>query len=113
MTLNMTLFSSYRSRPEVFVSSPRLLNLNPHDFMPRKARGCKTSNAFMIYRTIYTKTLSKKGLPSKMTEVSRWASESWYAESEDLKNEYREFAKKVSEIYHENARKLVVSILPT
>jgi hypothetical protein len=113
MTLNLSLSLSYRSRPEVLVSSPRMLNLNPHNFMPRKSRGCKTSNAFMIYRTIYTKTLSQKGLPSKMTEVSRWASESWSSESEELKNEYRDFAKKVSEIYQEKARTLVPRILPT
>ena len=116
MALNsqsLSIFSSIRSRPNVFVLSPRKLNLNPDDFMPRKSRGCKTSNAFMIYRTIYGKILSQKGLPSKMTEVSRWASESWSAESEELKNEYRDFAKKVSEIYHERARTLLPRILPT
>src|SRR5688572_21695108 len=93
-----------RSRPEIRISSLHKLNLIPDDFMPRKSRGCKTSNAFMIYRSIYSKTLSQKGLLSKMTEVSRWASESWSAESEELKNEYREFAKKVSKIYHETSQ---------
>src|SRR2546421_12947731 len=101
---SLSLFSSktlLRSRPEVLVSSPRTLDLNPNDFMPRKSRGCKTSNAFMIYRTIYGKILSKKGLPSKMTEVSRWASQAWKVESDEIKNEYKEFAKKVGKIYRE------------
>jgi hypothetical protein len=102
-----------RSKPEVLISSPRTLNLNPDDFMPKKSRGCKTSNAFLIYRTIYSRILTQKGYPSKMTEVSRWASESWNDESEELKNEYREFAKKVSQIYQKNAESLVPRILPT
>jgi hypothetical protein len=119
MALNsQSLFSSIRSRPNVFVLSPRKLNLNPDDFMPRKSSGCKTSNAFMIYRTIYGKILSQKGLPSKMTEVSRWASQAWKVESDELKNEYREFAKKVGKIYRERAKSLGVQrilhpILPT
>ncbi|GBB84396.1 hypothetical protein RclHR1_00110029 [Rhizophagus clarus] len=119
MTLNshsLPIFSSQNyklSRPEVFISSPRTLNLNPDDFMPKKSKGVKTSNAFLIYRTIYSKTLTQKGYPSKMTEVSRWASESWNRESEELKNEYKEFAKKVSQIYHKNAELLVPRILPT
>src|SRR3954447_2427333 len=102
-----------RSRPDIIILSPSTLKLIPDDFMPRKSKGCKTSNAFMIYRSIYNKTLSQKGFPSKMTEVSRWASESWSAESEELKGEYREFAKKVSKIYHENSQPLAPRVLPT
>ncbi|RIA87876.1 hypothetical protein C1645_827150 [Glomus cerebriforme] len=118
MTLNphsLPLFTSQpfmRPRPKVTISSPRKMNLNPDDFMPKKSRGCKTSNAFLIYRTIYSKTLSQKGLPSKMTEVSRWASESWNNEREELKAEYREFAKEVSEIYQKNAETVIPRVLP-
>src|SRR2546423_8624123 len=96
-------------RPEVSVLSPRELKLNPDDFMPRRSRCCKTSNAFLIYRTIYTKELSQKGLPSKMTSVSRWASDAWSAENEELKNEYREFAKEVKKIYLESVQTTRVS----
>ncbi|PKK71489.1 hypothetical protein RhiirC2_849133 [Rhizophagus irregularis] len=117
MTLNShSIFPSQhymRSRPEIFISSPRILNLNPDDFMPKKSRGCKTSNAFLIYRTIYSRMLTQKGFPSKMTEVSRWASDSWNDESEELKNEFREFAKKVSQIYQKNVELLAPRILPT
>ncbi|RIA98895.1 hypothetical protein C1645_748695 [Glomus cerebriforme] len=81
--------------------------------MPKKSRGCKTSNAFLIYRTIYCKTLSQKGISSKMTEVSRWASESWNNEREELKSEYREFAKKVSKIYQSSTETFIPRVLPT
>ncbi|GBC06477.1 hypothetical protein RclHR1_06870008 [Rhizophagus clarus] len=99
-----------RSRPIVSVSSPYLLN--PNHFLPKKSRGCKTSNAFMIYRKVYSRMLMIKGLPSKMTEVSRWASEAWKFEREELKNEYREFAKKVREIYRERSQMLGVPRVP-
>ncbi|CAI2178152.1 10511_t:CDS:1 [Funneliformis geosporum] len=103
-----------RSRPKIIVPSPRMSNLNPEDFMPRKSRGCKPSNAFIIYRKIYVKTLLAEELHYKMTEASRWASESWSIEREELKDEYREFAKKVSKIYRKKAQDLDSSrVLPT
>ncbi|CAG8646890.1 17040_t:CDS:1 [Funneliformis caledonium] len=89
-----------------------MLNLNPEDFMPRKSRGCKPSNAFIIYRKIYVKTLLAEELHYKMTEASRWASESWSIEREELKDEYREFAKKVSKIYRKRAQDLDASRVP-
>jgi len=101
-----------RSRPEVIIPSPRMLNLNPEDFLPRKTRGCKTSNAFIIYRKIYVKILLEKELHSKMTEASRWASEAWSVERVELKDEYREFAKKVSKIYRRRAQELDASRTP-
>ncbi|RGB40107.1 hypothetical protein C1646_426273 [Rhizophagus diaphanus] len=103
-----------RERPKVSVSSPRMLMLNPNHFLPRRSGRCKTSNAFMIYRKVYSKMLMINGLPSKMTEVSRWASEAWKFEKEELKNEYRDFAKRVKEVYRERSQILEVprAILP-
>jgi hypothetical protein len=112
MSQQVSFQTLVRSRPNVSVSSP--CSLNPNHFLPKKSRGCKTSNAFMIYRKVYGIMLMRSGLPSKMTEVSRWASEAWKFEREDLKNEYREFAKRVREVYRERAQNLGVprAILP-
>ncbi|PKY24864.1 hypothetical protein RhiirB3_413447 [Rhizophagus irregularis] len=93
-----------RERPKVSISSPRMLMLNPNHFLPRRSGRSKTSNAFMIYRKVYNKVLMINGLPSKMTEVSRWASEAWKFEKEELKNEYRDFAKRVKEVYRERSQ---------
>ncbi|CAG8743734.1 8652_t:CDS:2, partial [Racocetra fulgida] len=90
------------ARPPIKVPSPFEFNIS--EFLPRKSIGCKTSNAFMIYRKVYVKTLLRQELHSKMTEASCWAAESWNEESIEVKNDFKRFAKKLKEIYRHKSK---------
>ncbi|KAF0445415.1 MATA-HMG [Gigaspora margarita] len=85
------------NRPIIKVPSPFEFNIS--EFLPRKSIGCKTSNAFMIYRKVYVKTLLQLKLHSKMTNASCWAADSWKEESVEVKNDFKRFAKKLKEFY--------------
>ncbi|CAH1765925.1 14533_t:CDS:2, partial [Entrophospora sp. SA101] len=44
-----------------------------------------------------------------MTEVSRWASESWGSENDEIKEEFKEFAKKVASIYRQKVKEALTT----
>ncbi|CAG8757354.1 6625_t:CDS:1, partial [Dentiscutata erythropus] len=92
------------SRPFIKVPSPFEFNIS--EFLPRKSIGCKTSNAFMIYRKVYVKTLLRLKLHSKMTNASCWAADSWKEESTEVKNDFKKFAKKLKEIYRNKSKEV-------
>ncbi|CAG8448946.1 13607_t:CDS:2 [Cetraspora pellucida] len=93
------------TRPPIKVPSPFEFNIS--EFLPRKSIGCKTSNAFMIYRKVYVKTLLRHELHSKMTEASCWAAKSWNEESIEVKNDFKRFAKKLKEIYRHKSKEAI------
>ncbi|CAJ0629006.1 14805_t:CDS:2 [Entrophospora sp. SA101] len=46
-----------------------------------------------------------------MTEVSRWASESWGSENDEIKEEFKEFAKKVASIYRQKVKEALTTLI--
>src|SRR5688572_22793631 len=102
---NKQVFSpkqTFPQEPYVKVPSPILLDIE--EFMPKKIGGNKTSNAFIIYRTVFAKVLIGKDYQSKMTDVSRWASTSWKNEKDDVKTAYKNFAKKIQSIHKKRSQ---------
>ncbi|CAG8535679.1 243_t:CDS:1 [Paraglomus brasilianum] len=87
--------------PKITVPLPS--NLNPKDYLPKKIAGSKSCNAFMIYRKVFVNELIARQLRFKMVEVSRWVSAQWKKEDEDVKNAYRQFARKVDKMYREKS----------
>jgi hypothetical protein len=89
------------------LSPPPILNLPfpphivPEDLINSKTRKLpsKPSNAFFIYRKVYTRELIAQNLRFKMTDVSPWVSTSWNNEPEEVKAKYKEIAKEVRKIY--------------
>src|SRR5215213_8761504 len=75
--------------PEPYVKVPLPILLDIEEYMPKKSGGNKTSNAFIIYRTVFAKVLIGEDYQSKMTDVSKWASISWKNEKADVKAAYK------------------------
>ncbi|CAG8541766.1 5725_t:CDS:2 [Diversispora eburnea] len=96
----MATFSTKDHRPFIIIPSP--FEFDILEFLPRKRVGCKTSNAFMIYRKIYVKTLLKQQLHYKMTDASNWASKAWKEEPEHVKIQFQEYAKNLKEFCNIN-----------
>ncbi|CAG8492853.1 1357_t:CDS:1 [Paraglomus occultum] len=90
--------------PKITVPLPS--NLNPKDYLPKKIAGSKSCNAFMIYRKVFVNELIARQLRFKMVEVSRWVSAQWKKEDEDIKNAYRQFARKVDKMYREKSESI-------
>jgi hypothetical protein len=95
------------SEPYVKVPLPILLDIE--EFMPKKTGGNKTSNAFIIYRTVFAKVLIKDEYQSKMTDVSKWASISWKNEKAEVKTAYRKFAKEIQLIHKKRSQEALIS----
>ncbi|CAG8713802.1 12200_t:CDS:1, partial [Acaulospora morrowiae] len=91
-------------RPYVKVPSPFYFNIS--EFLPRKSVGCKTSNAFMIYRKMYVKVLLDQKLHYKMTEASNWAAKAWNEESLKVKSEFRRYAQHLKDFYKQREAEL-------
>ncbi|RHZ83199.1 hypothetical protein Glove_99g67 [Diversispora epigaea] len=101
----MTTFSTKDDRPFIIIPSP--FEFDVLEFLPRKRVGCKTSNAFMIYRKIYVKALLKQQLHYKMTDASNWASKAWKEEPEHVKVQFQEYARNLKEIYNQRAQAFI------
>ncbi|CAB4393639.1 unnamed protein product [Rhizophagus irregularis] len=99
--------SKEQQKTRKVVDSPPTLNLPfpphivPEDLINSKTRKLpsKPSNAFFIYRKVYTRELIAQNLRFKMTDVSPWVSTSWNNEPEEVKAKYKEIAKEVRKIY--------------
>lgn len=99
--------SKEQQKTRKVVDSPPILNLPfpphivPEDLINSKTRKLpsKPSNAFFIYRKVYTRELIAQNLRFKMTDVSPWVSTSWNNEPEEVKTKYKEIAKEVRKIY--------------
>ncbi|GBB93676.1 hypothetical protein RclHR1_02210011 [Rhizophagus clarus] len=99
--------SKEQQKTRKVINSPPILNLPfpphivPEDLINSKTRKLpsKPSNAFFIYRKVYTRELIAQNLRFKMTDVSPWVSTSWNNEPEEVKAKYKEIAKEVRKIY--------------
>ncbi|RIA85214.1 hypothetical protein C1645_879445 [Glomus cerebriforme] len=95
--------------PEPYVKVPPPILLDIEEFMPKKSGGSKTSNAFIIYRTVFAKVLIGKDFQSKMTDVSKWAAISWKNEKSDIKTAYKKFAKEIQLIHKKRSQDALIS----
>ncbi|CAG8464819.1 5211_t:CDS:1 [Funneliformis mosseae] len=95
--------------PEPYVEVPPPILLNIEEFMPKKPGGKKTSNAFIIYRTVFAKILTGKDFQNKMTDVSKWASISWKNEKADVKTAYKRFAKEIQTTHKKRSQEAMKS----
>jgi hypothetical protein len=96
---NKQVFSpkqTFPPKPYVEVPSPNYLDIE--EFMPKKSGCNKTSNAFIIYRTVFAKVLMEKDYQNKMVDVSRWAATSWRNEKSEVIIAYKKFAKEIQSI---------------
>jgi hypothetical protein len=95
---NKQVFSpkqTFPPKPYVEVPWPNYLDIE--EFMPKKSYN-KTSNAFIIYRTVFAKVLMEKDYQNKMVDVSRWAATSWRNEKSEVIIAYKKFAKEIQSI---------------
>ncbi|CAG8535699.1 244_t:CDS:1 [Paraglomus brasilianum] len=90
------------SPPDITIPSPQ--TLCAENFLPKKLIGCKTPNAFIIYRTVYVQQLTENEHRYKMIDVSRWVSESWKNETKEVKAAFKLLARDVRRLYHNRIR---------
>ncbi|RIB19814.1 hypothetical protein C2G38_2141463 [Gigaspora rosea] len=90
---------------EIHVPYP--CSVNPKDFLSRKCKKgkkpSKSSNAFMIYRKMFSRELRKKNYKIKITQakISGMASASWKNESNHIKDAYHKLAGDVDRLFME------------
>ncbi|GBB93680.1 hypothetical protein RclHR1_02210015 [Rhizophagus clarus] len=95
--------------PKPYVEVPLPICLDMEEFMPKKSGGCKTSNAFIIYRTVFAKVLMRKDYQSKMTDVSKWAASSWKNEKDEIVTAYKKFAKEIQSTYKKRSQDSLIN----
>ncbi|CAI2169035.1 99_t:CDS:1 [Funneliformis geosporum] len=109
MQKNKQVFSPKQTfPPEPYIQVPSPIFLNIEEFMPKKP-GNKTSNAFIIYRTVFAKVLTGKDFQNKMTDVSKWASISWKNEKADVISAYKRFAKEIQTTHKKRSQEALIS----
>ncbi|CAG8498199.1 14231_t:CDS:1, partial [Cetraspora pellucida] len=90
---------------EFEINVPYPYSIDPMDFLSRKGkRGkkpSKSSNAFMIYRKMFSKELRKKNHKIPQSKISGMASTSWKNESKDIKDAYHKLAGDVDRLFLE------------
>ncbi|CAG8467966.1 24483_t:CDS:1 [Racocetra persica] len=88
------------------INVPYPCSIDPMDFLSRKCkRGkkpSKSSNAFMIYRKMFSKELRKKNHKIPQSKISGMASASWKNESKDIKDAYHKLAEDVDRLFLES-----------
>ncbi|RGB36985.1 hypothetical protein C1646_757476 [Rhizophagus diaphanus] len=102
---NKQVFSPKQSfPPKPYVEVPLPKHLNIEEYMPKKFGGKKTSNAFIIYRTVFAKVLMNLDYQNKMTDVSKWAAESWKSEKAELITAYKDFANEIQSTHRKRSQ---------
>ncbi|CAB4478239.1 hypothetical protein RhiirA5_467157 [Rhizophagus irregularis] len=107
---NKQVFSPKQSfPPKPYVEVPLPNHLNIEEYMPKKSGGKKTSNAFIIYRTVFAKVLMNLDYQNKMTDVSKWAAESWKSEKAELITAYKNFANEIQSTHRKRSQDAMIN----
>ncbi|CAG8735368.1 4304_t:CDS:1 [Gigaspora margarita] len=79
------------------LSISEIEQLNIEEFANQFRNG-RSMNSFFLYRREYTKRAIANGMKSRMTNVSRLASESWKNETPQIKKAYAKVSKRIDEL---------------
>ncbi|CAG8551953.1 17588_t:CDS:1 [Dentiscutata erythropus] len=89
----------------VEIHVPYPCSIDPKDFLSHKCKEgkkpSKSSNAFMIYRKMFSRELKKKNYKVTQAKISGMASASWKKESNHIKDAYHKLAGDVDRLFME------------
>ncbi|KAF0377936.1 MATA-HMG [Gigaspora margarita] len=89
----------------VEIHVPYPCSVDPKDFLSKKRKKgkkpSKSSNAFMIYRKMFSRELRKKNYKITQAKISGMASASWKNESKHIKDAYHKLAGDVDRLFIE------------
>ncbi|RIB26337.1 hypothetical protein C2G38_2240832 [Gigaspora rosea] len=86
------------------LSISEIEQLNIEEFARDQFKNCRSMNSFFLYRREYTKRAIANGMNSRMTNISKQASESWKNESPQIKKAYAKVSKRIDELLQRRNR---------